>query len=147
MIEKYFFSPSSTNFYPESMKDDYEAAGAWPADGIVVSESVFIEFAATPNSDGKVRGSDSSGAPVWINPPAPTASEQSARRLIEAQEAYTTASNQIAAIQQQIDDGDYSDIDTEESLAAEKAEWTDYRKQLRAYLKTDGSGDLPVHPL
>ncbi|WEV48081.1 hypothetical protein OZX61_07230 [Acinetobacter sp. ESL0695] len=60
--------------------------------------------------------------------------------LQKAQSEYDIATLKIDALSQQIEDED-GDIKTLEST---KNMWTDYRKSLRAYLKTDGSGDLPV---
>ncbi|MBF7690667.1 hypothetical protein [Acinetobacter pollinis] len=62
--------------------------------------------------------------------------------LQKAQSEYDIATLKIDALSQQIEDED-GDIKTLEST---KSTWTDYRKSLRAYLKTDGSGDLPVSP-
>lgn len=62
--------------------------------------------------------------------------------LQKAQSEYDIATLKIDALSQQIEDED-GDIKTLEST---KTTWTDYRKSLRAYLKTDGSGDLPVSP-
>lgn len=62
--------------------------------------------------------------------------------LQKAQSEYDIATLKIDALSQQIEDED-GDIKTLEST---KNTWTDYRKSLRAYLKTDGSGDLPVSP-
>lgn len=62
--------------------------------------------------------------------------------LQKAQSEYDVATTHIDALSQQIEDED-GDIKTLEST---KSTWTDYRKSLRAYLKTDGSGDLPVSP-
>lgn len=62
--------------------------------------------------------------------------------LQKAQSEYDIATLKIDALSQQIEDED-GDIKTLEST---KSTWTDYRKSLRAYLKTDGSGDFPVSP-
>ncbi|MEB5476001.1 hypothetical protein [Acinetobacter pollinis] len=62
--------------------------------------------------------------------------------LQKAQSEYDIATLKIDALSQQIEDED-GDIKTLEST---KSTWTDYRKSLRAYLKTDGSCDLPVSP-
>lgn len=62
--------------------------------------------------------------------------------LKQAQSEYDIATLKIDALSQQIEDED-GDIKTLEST---KNTWTDYRKSLRAYLKTDGTSDLPVSP-
>lgn len=73
--------------------------------------------------------------------------EKMNNRLNSASDEYNRASVEITSIQQQIDDEDYSDGETEESLTAEKSKWTAYRVKLRAYIKSgDGSKELPVKP-
>lgn len=62
--------------------------------------------------------------------------------LQKAQSEYDIATLKIDALSQQIEDED-GDIKTLEST---KSTWTDYRKSLRVYLKTDGTSDLPVSP-
>jgi hypothetical protein len=68
-----------------------------------------------------------------------------AGNLVTAQSEYDRASIKITALQQQIDDEDYSDIDTAATVAQTKATWTTYRKALRAYIAGgDGSVSLPA---
>lgn len=46
-----------------------------------------------------------------------------------------------------MDDDDYNDANTEESVKAQKATWTIYRKALRAYIAAaDGTKSLPTAP-
>jgi hypothetical protein len=74
IMSNYFFSASENAFYPESLVDVYEAAGTWPADGVMVSEAEYIEFSGEPPS-GMIRGSGNDGAPTWVDVPPPTAEE------------------------------------------------------------------------
>lgn len=62
--------------------------------------------------------------------------------LQTAQSEYNVSTLKIDALSQQIEDED-GDLPT---LEATKTQWTNYRKSLRAYLKTDGSGELPTSP-
>lgn len=64
------------------------------------------------------------------------------QNLNKAQEQYEIATSNIDALSQQIEDED-GDLPT---LEATKTQWTNYRKGLRAYLKTDGSSELPTSP-
>lgn len=59
-------------FYPYDLKSDYEASGAWPEDGLDVSDEVFNEFAGNAPPEGKVLGVGASGEPVWEDAPLPT---------------------------------------------------------------------------
>lgn len=49
----YVYSATTNAFYPTVLKDSYEAAGSWPADGVEVTEEVFLEF--SQNVEGKYR--------------------------------------------------------------------------------------------
>lgn len=81
-------------------------------------------------------------APVIVKTPEEIATEN----LATAQSEYDHASGKIVALNEQIEDADYAGT-TEDEVKTELAEWTDYRKQLRAYIKAgDGSKALPVSP-
>lgn len=70
-----------------------------------------------------------------------------AANLETAQSEYDLASEKITALQQQIEDDDYSETDTAETVAATKVTWTTYRKALRAYIAVyDGTAALPKAP-
>lgn len=70
----YAYSASKNAFYSYEWKEEYDAAGTWPADAVDVSDDVWKEFSSEPPA-GKVRAHDSSGLPVWIDKPAPPNSE------------------------------------------------------------------------
>lgn len=73
-----------------------------------------------------------------------TDAEKAEINLRTAQAEYDLASAQITALNQRIEDEDYSDDYTEEAVAASKAAWTNYRKALRAYISSgDGTKSLP----
>lgn len=83
---------------------------------------------------------------TWIQTADQVAAEQkekSSIRLLKAQKQYETISNQLAEYQYVLEDKDFS-THTEEEVLDLKNKATDYRVALRAYLKTDGAGDLPV---
>lgn len=70
-----------------------------------------------------------------------------AANLETSQSEYDRASDKITALQQQIDDEDYSGTDTAATVAADKATWVTYRKALRAYIAAgDGGALLPQKP-
>lgn len=83
---------------------------------------------------------------TWIQTSDQVAAEQKEKnsiRLLKAQKQYETISNQLVEYQYIIEDKDFSTY-TEEEVLDLKNKATDYRVALRAYLKTDGAGDLPV---
>lgn len=76
-----------------------------------------------------------------------TPEEQAQKNLNTAQSEYNRASAQITALNQRIEDEDYSGEFTEKAVAKSKADWTTYRKALRAYIaEATGKGDLPKGP-
>lgn len=75
-----------------------------------------------------------------------TSEELAAENLAKAQSEYEAASAKIIALNEQIADEDYTDT-TEEMVKTELAKWTDYRKQLRAYIKASDFIEMPPDPL
>lgn len=76
-----------------------------------------------------------------------TPEEQAQKNLSAAQSEYNLASAQITALNQRIEDEDYSGDYTEGAVAKSKADWTTYRKALRAYIaEATGKGDVPKGP-
>lgn len=70
------FSPSKIAFFDPNpdMKARYEAAGAWPADGVEVTVDVWQQYIDTPPS-GKMLGAVN-GLPAWVDVPAPAPKTQ-----------------------------------------------------------------------
>lgn len=79
------YSKKNNAFYLLSMKAQYESAGAWPTDGVSVSDSMFNEF-ASPAPAGKIRVAGNNGLPEWGDIP-PASREQ----LIAGVEKYRQA--------------------------------------------------------
>lgn len=67
----YWFSGKNNAFYPITMKEAYLVAGSLPPDIVEVSDAVYAEYSGEP-PQGKVRGVDVSGHPVWLDLPPPT---------------------------------------------------------------------------
>ncbi|HEP1897665.1 TPA: hypothetical protein VCC33_003497 [Kluyvera cryocrescens] len=81
----------------------------------------------------------------FSQPPTPeqTPEELAAANMATAASEYERATVAIGALNEQIEDADYEGT-TEEEVKEELDAWTDYRKQLRAYIKAgDGSQTLP----
>ncbi|WP_151724948.1 hypothetical protein [Acinetobacter ursingii] len=64
------------------------------------------------------------------------------QKLIQAQSEYDRVSTEIIRLNDAIEDED-GDL---EELNTDKAVLVDYRKSLRAFLKSDGLGELPDEP-
>ena len=81
-------------------------------------------------------------------PPIPkqTPEELAAANMAKAAAEYERATVNIGALNEQIEDADYAGT-SEEAVKEDLALWTDYRKQLRAYIKAgDGCQQLPLRP-
>lgn len=116
------FSPSRNTFFNPEWMDQYEAAGSWPSDGVEVSEAIFLEFGIGIPPEGKVRGVDADGLPVWVDAPQPSDEELA-----------------MAARQQRdalLRDSDWTQLgDVPEET---KARWTVYRTALREIGQQEG---------
>lgn len=90
----YIYSAIDNAFYPVDKKEAYESAGTWPADGVEVTNDVFIEFISAPI--GKVRVAGDDGLPVWDDIPPPTHEELIAQAEAERQLLLDEASSVTA---------------------------------------------------
>lgn len=116
--------------------DEETATGLYPDDTVVDVSEVLVQ-----------RGWLYDGV-NFSQPPLPeqTPAELAAANMATAASEYERATVAIGSLNEQIEDADY-DGSTEEAVKAELASWTDYRKQLRAYIKAgDGSQQLPPAP-
>lgn len=77
--------------------------------------------------------------------PEKTQTEISLLNLSSAQSEYDKATAKINSLNERIQDADFNGV-TEDAVKTSLSEWTGYRKELRAYLKSDGLGILPVSP-
>lgn len=114
---------------------------------------IFSDYSTYEIKDGEVVGpgysaeQNSSGnwefkAPVVVVTPK----EQEALNLQSAQSEYARASEKITALNEQIEDEDYTGT-TEDAVKADLTTWTAYRKALRAYIAADdGSAALATAP-
>ncbi|EMZ5361555.1 tail fiber assembly protein [Escherichia coli] len=107
-------------YHPDLRFVDVSGADPQPDDGWTYADGVFA-------------------APVYVATPEDN--------LIAAQVGYDRATDAITELNEQIEDADYAGT-TEEAVKAELAAWTDYRKKLRAYIKSaDGSQPVPSAPV
>lgn len=138
----------------------------WNGEGDIFSEFTTVEITdtfAAAIGDAYVNGtlyakprdgyeytflSDSLRWTITADGAAKKATAAATVSLETAQSEYDRASDKITALQQQIDDDDYSETDTAETVAATKVTWTNYRKALRAYIGVaDGTAALPKAPI
>lgn len=70
----YLFSRSTLAFYPDVLRNNYEAAGTLPDDVIEVPEDIRDTYNGKPPT-GKRLGINSDGMPIWVDIQAPTKEE------------------------------------------------------------------------
>lgn len=81
------YAYANNNFYPLDMQSAYELAGTWPDNYVEVDEATFRAFCgAVP--DGKIRGADSNGLPIWEDIPQQTNSQLLSSALSSLATAY-----------------------------------------------------------
>ncbi|BCU54058.1 tail fiber assembly protein [Enterobacter kobei] len=117
----YFFSATTSNFYPEILKPDYDKSHTWPDDAIQVSEDIYLEYSAMP-PDGKERGADKHGYPAWVNLAPPTPEQLKATAEKKKLQLRATADQEIEWRQDAVDERIASDDEI-----ADLAAWKKYR--------------------
>ncbi|WP_353613973.1 tail fiber assembly protein [Mangrovibacter phragmitis] len=122
----YLFSKTTLGFYPVADKQAYINAGTLPDDVIEVDDNVRDTYNAQAPL-GKKLDVDSDGMPVWVDLPAPTASELIAQAKIKQESLLTSAKNTISVWQSELLLGIISDAD-KATLTA----WIPYIKELQA---------------
>jgi len=94
-----YYSPSDNSFYPDELRQLYESAGTWPADGVVVSLDAWITFTSNPPS-GFTRG-NVNGQPGWLAlpviplPTSWTVSAQLLRTRLQSVNLWTQAATAL----------------------------------------------------
>jgi hypothetical protein len=138
-MNNYKFSAKTNSFYPESLREYYEAAGTLPDDLIDVSDEVYSIFSAQP-PEGKVRG-NKVGEPVWVKIPPPTEEELKANALNKKNNLMSFATAAIAPLQ---DANDLEMASNDELLRLK--EWKKYRALLNRVDVNSKDIDWPVIP-
>lgn len=108
-------------FYPYEYQSQYIESGDWPADGIDVTDAVFLEFTSRPPV-GKRRIIGDDGLPAWGDIPPPSQDALIAEAEAKKIQLRTISDAEIAWRQDAYEAG----IATEEEAAA-LLEWKKYR--------------------
>jgi len=120
----FIYSLSRNLFYDASLEEEYKQSGNWPSDGVIVSESVFMTFSATP-PDGKIRVCGADNFPAWSDTPPVTGAEL----LRVAEYKRTQLMSQANEIIQPLQDAVDLDIATEKEASLLQL-WKRYRVNL-----------------
>lgn len=140
-MNNFYFSPSTSSFYPEELMDSYKESGTLPEDLIPVSDDIFLIYSGVPPV-GKMRGANSEHQPVWVDTPAQPREQQIALAESQKQALIAEANQKTQMWQTQLMLG----IITEEDKASLK-EWMLYVQKVQALdVSTAPDIDWPVKP-
>ncbi len=113
----YCFSATTLSFYPKDLLEIYTDAGSLPDDLIEVDDDTYTQFINLP-PEGKMRGANKKGFPVWVNIPAPiiTADEMGADAR-GYRDAFIVATDPMMVSDYCIDDIPLTEAQREELIA------------------------------
>ncbi|EPV2474221.1 tail fiber assembly protein [Enterobacter asburiae] len=129
----YIWSPSQKGFYPSTEEDQFKAVGAWPDDGVEVSEINHDALYPIPN--GKIIDTVD-GYPVWVDAPPPTQEELVAAAEQQKSTLLAEAQATISLWQTELQLGLISDEDKASLIA-----WMNYIKAVQA-VDTSAAPDI-----
>ncbi|BBK09266.1 hypothetical protein [Klebsiella phage 05F01] len=153
------FSPKNQAFYSEEL--EYSTL---PSDLVTIDEKSWIDYLSKINegyfvylSEDTLTVSDDARPSIlysfdtdtktWIQSEEQKAEQvvlDKKSRLEKAKSLYYTTTNELTEYGYMIEDKDYSDY-SEDKLLDIKSQLTSYRIALRAYINTDGSGEVPYY--
>lgn len=126
-----YFSETSMACYPEEFKDEYEASGSWPADGVLIDSGMFERFFLSAPPPGCKLGVRE-GKPGWVTDPE---YEIALENGWIQQEMSRTAEEILKA-----QDSDPTAVGTE-------ADWRAYRVALRAWPENEHFPNKNYRPM
>ncbi|EIN1870731.1 tail fiber assembly protein [Salmonella enterica subsp. enterica serovar Banana] len=140
-MQTYVFSAKKNAFFPIALKAAYEQSGTWPDDGIEIDGSIADDFMQEP-PEGKVRGVDENGYPVWLDIPLPSPEELVADAESKRGVLLNEAQSTISLWQTELQLGIISDDDKASLIM-----WMKYIQALNA-VDTSTAPDIewPVKP-
>ncbi|HEG1688413.1 TPA: tail fiber assembly protein [Enterobacter cloacae] len=124
--KNYAWSAKQNSFYLIADLLNYVRNNNWPDDAVEVSDSIFTEFSAYQNVDGKVRGTGDDGMPAWVKQPEPSKDDLIRNAEIQRSTLTARANYEIEILTDAESDG--SITDTEKQLLTK---WKSYRLALR----------------
>ncbi|MBJ8832030.1 tail fiber assembly protein [Citrobacter freundii] len=83
-IDGYIWDVKNIRLLAYLLKQEYEASGLWPKDGVDVTDEISDEFTGPP-PEGKTLGVGKDGMPAWVDLPPPTHDELVAQAEAEKQ--------------------------------------------------------------
>lgn len=135
MDKTYIYSASQDAFFPVSLKDIYEAAGTWPDGGVEVDDDTFAMFTNIP-PEGKIRGCNEKGMPVWVDAPPLTEDQLISAAKFEQLSRLEYADRVTSDWKTEMALGEISDDDKEKL-----SKWMSYKKEVKSIKVEDAIVD------
>lgn len=129
----YYFSPSRLAFYPDSLRDVYEASPqGWPEDGVAVTTERYEQLYAE-HLQGRVFYAGSDGEPMTKEPDPPSPEQLAATERAWRGSQLNATDALVQRHRDELEDG------ANTTLSAEQyQELQVYRHALREWPETDG---------
>lgn len=67
----FFYSPTTGGFYQAAIRDQYEASGSWPADGVEITDEKHRELFEAQSQGASIKPGPG-GYPIAVCPPPPS---------------------------------------------------------------------------
>lgn len=137
----YYFSPSRLAFYPESLRDVYEASPqGWPEDGVEVSPELYEQL-YSEHMQGRVFCAGPGGEPMTKEPDPPTSAQLAATERAWRGSQLDATDALVQRHRDQIEDGAPTTLS-----AAQYQEVQGYRRALRDWPETQGFPSAELRP-
>lgn len=138
----YYFSPSRLAFYPDSLRDVYEASPqGWPDDGVEVSSELYEQLYAE-HLQGRVFCAGPDGEPMTKEPDPPTPEQLAATERAWRGAQLNATDALVQRHRDELEDG------ANTTLSAEQyQELQVYRHALRQWPETEGFPSTDLRPV
>lgn len=138
----YYFSPSRLAFYPESLRDVYEASPqGWPEDGVEVSPELYEKLYAE-HQQGRVFCAGSDGEPMTKEPDPPTPEQLAAAERAWRGAQLDATDSLVQRHRDQVEEGANTTLSTEQYQELQV-----YRQALREWPETEGFPATDLRPV
>lgn len=138
----YYFSPSRLAFYPDSLRDVYEASPqGWPEDGVAVTTERYEQLYAE-HLQGRVFSAGSDGEPMTKEPDPPSPEQLAATERAWRGSQLNATDALVQRHRDELEDGANTTLSAEEYQELQV-----YRHALREWPETDGFPSTDLRPV
>ncbi len=138
----YYFSPSRLAFYPDSLRDVYEASPqGWPEDGVAVTAERYEQL-YSEHLQGRVFCAGSDGEPMTKEPDPPTPEQLAATERAWRGAQLDATDSLVQRHRDQVEEGANTTLSTEQYQELQA-----YRQALREWPETEGFPATDLRPV